>query len=157
MRFCEVCDNLLYVKQAVAEGGGPKVIYQCNYCSSVYDAGDSGEPIMETDYRDDRAKYHHLLTPLIHEDPTLPRVDNVACPNKECTRPPRKKGSVLYIKYDPTNLRFLYSCSYCKAFWGPEELGVHKTPSGRPLTKDAGSEGDESPRDRRGLVKSSAE
>lgn len=118
MKFCEVCDNLLYVK--LADGN---VIHQCNYCGWSCPAGDSDGPICETDYRDDRAKYHHLLTPLIHEDPTLPRVENVPCPNKDCTRPARKKGSVLYIKYDPVNLRFLYSCSYCKSFWGPEELG----------------------------------
>jgi DNA-directed RNA polymerase subunit M/transcription elongation factor TFIIS len=124
MRFCDVCDNLLYVKQSPGDGG---LIYQCNYCYSAYDAGDTTEPIVETDYRDDRAKYHHLLTPLVHEDPTLPRVDNVVCPNADCSRPSRAKGKVLYIKYDPANLRFLYSCSYCKAFWGPEELGVLKT------------------------------
>lgn len=124
MKFCGVCDNLLYVKIA---GGG--VVHQCNYCSSSYEDGDSRDPIIETNYRDDRAKYHHLLTPLVHEDPTLPRVSNVACPNEACTRKPGQASSVLYIKYDMVNLRFLYSCSHCRAFWGPEELGVFIPPA----------------------------
>lgn len=153
MKFCDVCDNLLYVKQTVLDGGGPGIAYQCNYCSSVYEAGDSGEPIAETDYRDDRAKYHHLMTPLIHEDPTLPRVDNVACPNKQCSRPARAKGSVIYIKYDPTNLRFLYSCSYCRAFWGPEELGVYTASAAKGAAADGDGDG---PRDPRGSSPSSA-
>lgn len=128
-----MCDNLLYVKLS-----GGEVIYQCNYCSSTYDVGDSSEPIVETDYRDDRAKYHHLLTPLLHEDPTLPRVDTVPCPNKGCTRAPRQKGRVLYVKYDALNLRFLYSCEHCKAFWGPEELGVHVPPAASAAGEEAG-------------------
>ena len=140
MKFCEVCDNLLYVR--LADGD---VVHQCNYCGWSCPSADPDEPICETDYRDDRAKYHHLLTPLVHEDPTLPRVDNVPCPNKDCTRPPRKKGSVLYIKYDPRNLRFLYSCSYCKSFWGPEELGPFFRPDkggadAKPADKPAETE-----------------
>jgi len=120
MRFCEVCDNLLYVK--VAAGA---LVDQCNYCGCSYSVESSTAPVLETDYRDDRAKYHHLLTELLHEDPTLPRVDNVPCPNEACSRPSRAKGNVLYVKYDPVNVRFLYSCCYCKAFWGPEELKVY--------------------------------
>ena len=59
----------------------------------------------------------------MHEDPTLPRVDSIPCPNKECTRPARAPGSVVFIKYDAVNLKFLYSCGHCKRFWGPPELG----------------------------------
>jgi DNA-directed RNA polymerase subunit M/transcription elongation factor TFIIS len=119
MKFCEVCDNLLYIKLA-----GGVLTNQCNYCGCAYPVEATGEPVLDTDYRDDRAKYHHLLTELLHDDPTLPRVDNVPCPNEACSRPARAKGNVLYVKYDPVNLRFLYSCGYCKAFWGPEELKV---------------------------------
>lgn len=110
---------MLYVKLS-----GGEVVHQCNYCSSSYEHGDSRDPIIETNYMDDRAKYHHLLTPLVHEDPTLPRVSDVACPNKGCTRKHGDPPSVLYIKYDVVNLRFLYSCTHCRAFWGPDELGV---------------------------------
>ncbi|AUF82338.1 putative DNA-directed RNA polymerase subunit Rpb9/RpoM [Tetraselmis virus 1] len=135
MKFCEVCDNLLYVKLG---DSGNKLMYQCNYCSSSFDPSPDDTLVSETNYRDDRAKYDHLLTPLVHEDPTLPRVDGIACPNKECTRPARKRGSVLYIKYDPVNLKFLYSCTYCKHFWGPDELGVSYNPE-NTTSSDASS------------------
>lgn len=124
MKFCEVCDNLLYVKL-----GDNGIMHQCNYCDNVeeYDQ-DNAEPVFDTDYKSERAKYHHLLTPLVHQDPTLPRVDNVSCPNKKCTRAPKSKSEVLFIKYDPVNMKFLYSCAHCKHFWGPEELGTSYDP-----------------------------
>nr|WRJ69776.1 putative DNA-directed RNA polymerase subunit Rpb9/RpoM [Oceanusvirus sp.] len=134
MKFCEVCDNLLYVK--LDDAGA--FVYQCNYCSSQFKPASQDSVVAEVNYRDDRAKYHHLLTPLVHEDPTLPRVD-IACPNKSCPRPPRKKGDVLYIKYDHVNLRYLYSCGYCKHFWGPAELGVSYDPSGKTQKKSGES------------------
>lgn len=117
MKFCDVCDNLVYIK--LTDG---RLTNQCNYCGCAYPVETSNEPVTDTDYRDDRAKYHHLLTDLLHEDPTLPRVDDVKCPNGKCTRPARAKGDVLYVKYDANNMRFLYSCAHCKAFWGPEDL-----------------------------------
>lgn len=127
MRFCEVCDNLLYVKL----DDSSSFVYKCNYCSSTFKPAPGDTTVSETNYRDDRARYHHLLTPQVHDDPTLPRVSTIPCPNKECTRPARKSGSVLYIKYDPVNLKFLYTCTYCKHFWGPSELGNSYDPSGK--------------------------
>jgi DNA-directed RNA polymerase subunit M/transcription elongation factor TFIIS len=129
MKFCAVCDNLLYVK--LDDGG---YVYQCNYCSSRFEPSEDDAVVSEVNYRDDRAKYHHLLTPLLHEDPTLPRVD-LPCPNKDCTRPARGRSDVLYIKYDAVNLRYLYSCGYCKHFWGPDELGESFDPTRKTTGK----------------------
>ena len=50
-------------------------------------------------------------------DPTLPRLDNIPCPNKEC---PSNNGSdkeVIYIRYDDTNLKFIYLCVHCDKIW----------------------------------------
>jgi aspartate carbamoyltransferase regulatory subunit len=57
------------------------------------------------------------MTPLLHEDPTLPRISNVPCPNATCDRPADRPNEVLYVKYDAKQLRFLYSCAYCKHMW----------------------------------------
>jgi DNA-directed RNA polymerase subunit M/transcription elongation factor TFIIS len=118
MNFCDVCENILYDK--LDDTG--KLVHHCNYCSMTYDNYVHARVVSETHYRDDRAKYHHLLTPLIHEDPTLPRVSSVPCPNKHCKRPADALHRVVYIKYDPRNMKYIYSCSYCHTFWGPAEL-----------------------------------
>ena len=115
MEFCEVCDNLLYAK--VEDN---KLLHQCNYCGTVADRRDTGAPIVETLYMDDKAKYEHLMTPLLKHDITLPRLREKECP--ACS----KQGGVFYVKYDDVNLKFLYSCSLCSAFWGPKELGDWK-------------------------------
>lgn len=119
MKFCDVCRNMLYVN--VRDN---KLVLACACCSSEYDHPDQDAPLSDTLYRDDSAKYHHLVTPLIHSDPTLPRIKHIKCKNESCTKPDDKDNNVVYVKYDDDNLRFLYSCSYCNAFWGPEDIGV---------------------------------
>jgi DNA-directed RNA polymerase subunit M/transcription elongation factor TFIIS len=120
--FCKICQNLLFVK--VAEDGG--LVASCNYCLSKEDlAAEGGGAVVvsETSYKTDAAKYSHLMTPLLHEDPTLPRVTDVRCPNRGCVKPGGEPDRALFVKYDGDNMRFLYSCCFCKHFWVPGAFG----------------------------------
>ncbi len=59
-----------------------------------------------------------LLNEFTHQDPTLPHVKNIPCPNAEClTKTGAKERDVIYIKYDADNLKYLYICNVCKAQW----------------------------------------
>ena len=53
------------------------------------------------------------------EDPTLPHVNTLRCPNSEClSNRDESKRDVIYIKTDPTNMKFQYICAVCrKAQW----------------------------------------
>jgi len=120
--FCPICQNLLFVKLTERNS----LVASCNYCLSKQDltASDGSSPsaavvISDTSYKSDAAKYSHLMNPLLHEDATLPRVRDVPCPGPACTRPPGEAHSALFVKFDADNLRFLYSCTYCKHFWVP--------------------------------------
>ena len=54
-------------------------------------------------------------------DPTLPKVNNILCPNDDC--PTNKDGTpkeVVYLKYDKDNLKYLYMCCVCHHSWKHE-------------------------------------
>lgn len=129
MKFCSVCDNMMYMRLAADEpppdggdGGGDATAglrYFCKNCGFHVDASatDTKDKVLDTDYRDDQATYSQYATPNIVHDPTLPRVSNIPCPFPDCSRAPAAPNEVIYVKYDATNLRFLYFCCHCSRFW----------------------------------------
>jgi hypothetical protein len=127
MMFCEICQNLLFVRPSEKRS----LVASCSYCLSKTDMGAGGSGgsggavvVSDTAYKSDAAKYSHLMTPLLHEDPTLPRVRDVPCPNPACTKPAGEASYALFVKYDAENLKFLYSCTFCKHFWVPGASGA---------------------------------
>jgi hypothetical protein len=72
-------------------------------------------------------------------DPTLPRIHTMRCPNDEC--PSNQKGSsrgegaaggvgsnvskskseIIYVRYDDTNLKYVYLCAKCDKVWNTEQ------------------------------------
>lgn len=130
MRFCDVCDNMLYVSTD-ADENLKMYCKNCNFHKSImkdsvlvlseqYKGQTSNENAREeycihhVNYADDTRGYKQFLTPNIKYDKTLPRVNNISCPSK-C-----EKKEVIYIKYDPINMKFLYYCCVCEKFWTKE-------------------------------------
>jgi DNA-directed RNA polymerase subunit M/transcription elongation factor TFIIS len=112
MKFCAVCDNMLYV-DLDADGG---LLHVCKSCANVVRA--DREVVLDTNYVDDYTRYKQYMTPYLKHDPTLPRSTTIPCANGDrCTRPAGAPSEVLYVKYDAVNLRFLYNCVHCDAFW----------------------------------------
>jgi len=71
-------------------------------------------------------------------DPTLPRINTIRCPNDECpsnrkssssasggggggTDRKEKKSEVIYLRYDDTNLKYVYLCAKCDKVWNTEQ------------------------------------
>ena len=59
-------------------------------------------------------------------DPTLPKVQNVLCPNGDCIcnaekQEDREEVSIIYIRYDDTNKKFVYMCTHCDTVWKTDE------------------------------------
>jgi DNA-directed RNA polymerase subunit M/transcription elongation factor TFIIS len=52
-------------------------------------------------------------------DPTLPRVDNIPCPNDNCDTNTKNDVSneVIYIRTDDINMKYTYICSICDTTW----------------------------------------
>ncbi len=119
MKFCDVCDNMLYIKLEDADN---KLIHYCKNCgfNLKSDGEDSTNKMMcvfsSADGHADVADYKQFMTTSIKHDPTLPRVNHVRCPNAECGSTDTNR-EVIYMKYDHANMKFLYFCTICETFW----------------------------------------
>lgn len=117
MKFCPICNNMYYIKTDKADK--QHIVYWCKNCTHeeknelkdnncIYSANYTTDHIIS--YKDYINKYTHL-------DPTLPRVNNIPCPNKDCVSNHGKDKEVIYIKYDNHNMKYLYLCVQCQTCW----------------------------------------
>lgn len=118
MEFCSVCDNMYYIK--TDKENKSNLVYYCKNCNNEEKKDLKGNNCVYTssytankyfDIKDHVNKYTHL-------DPTLPRVDNIPCPNAGCiTNKGKGNKEVIYIKYDSENMKYLYLCVECNTCW----------------------------------------
>jgi hypothetical protein len=67
-------------------------------------------------------------------DPTLPRIHTMRCPNDECPSNAgssgggggggarnKPKSEIIYVRYDDTNLKYVYLCAKCDKVWNTEQ------------------------------------
>ena len=117
MHFCIKCDNMYYLK--VKESDANKLIYYCRHCGHESDDIDATDTcVLKTQVNRNEEKYMHVVNEYTKQDPTLPRIKTIKCPNQEC---PSAKGDaeneVIYIRYDDTNIRYIYMCAHCDTTW----------------------------------------
>ena len=113
MEFCDVCDNMLYIKHE-----NEKVFYKCNCCLKEFmDFETKSKCISKTKLHKEATSYKSYVSDHVFNDPTLPCINSVACPNADCSKAPDQEGEVIYIKYDTTGMKYLYCCKHCKHFW----------------------------------------
>ena len=114
MEFCEICDNMLYLR---AEEDNVLVKYckrkDCGFTKQV-ESGVSLK-VSQTIYSEDQLLYDQYQNKYLRHDPTLPRIRDpgLTCPNKECSAPRDAPPQIIYIKYQTTNMRYMYCCDYC--------------------------------------------
>jgi len=118
MEFCKLCDNMLYIKREVTDEQD-KLINYCKNCSNSIELKSDNKSILifENNYEKEKINYKLFVNPYIKYDPTLPRVNNLVCPNNKCTKKKNEDNEVIYIKYDNENMKYLYYCVYCEEFW----------------------------------------
>jgi DNA-directed RNA polymerase subunit M/transcription elongation factor TFIIS len=116
MKFCEVCDNMMYMS---ADKEDPSRLYfSCKNCGNVLEGSrDATECVVDVNYVDDATLFQQYATPHIAHDPTLPHVDNIKCANVQCSKKPEDGNDVIYFKFDHVNMKYMYHCCYCKHFW----------------------------------------
>jgi len=68
-------------------------------------------------------------------DPTLPRIHTIRCPNDEFPSnrtassksggaggsDKKSKNEIIYVRYDDTNLKYVYLCAKCDKVWNTEQ------------------------------------
>ena len=115
MKFCAVCDNVYFIK--VNEN--KDMVYFCKNCANeeVQKKENGSICIIDDSKVDDTTKYSQYVNKYLKYDPTLPRVNNIPCPNVKCTKPSGEENEVIYLKYDHINMKFMYYCCHCEHFW----------------------------------------
>lgn len=110
--FCKVCRYYLYLDQ-----NEDKLQRICRNCG--YQQEDKGGLILEIDLKEKTSEgYKILMNEFTKQDPTLPHVNTIKCPNSGCeTNTSGKEKDVIYLKYDTINMKFLYICNVCDTQW----------------------------------------
>lgn len=120
MEFCSACRNMMLVKSGQ---DGKTAEYRCPNCDNRREI--SGTTVLRVRKpADDSAEYARFLTPMLADDPALPRAEGLECPFCKVS------DQVLFVKYNASSMRYLYNCGACKAFWKrgrgeePERIAV---------------------------------
>ena len=124
MHFCKECNNMYYIK-ILDESN--KLVYYCRKCGNEDTIADklSNLCVSKTHIKNKKSKpYTKIINEFTKLDPTLPRVDNIPCPNEECPTNNGKQDDkeVIYIRYDDIDLKFVYLCAHCDTIWKSTNL-----------------------------------
>ena len=136
MHFCSVCANMYYISITPEN----ELQYYCRNCGHV------DETIASENICVSKLNVKHTTTPQTFSqvvnkytklDPTLPRINTIRCPNDECPSNRKssagagggvaggdkkeKKSEVIYLRYDDTNLKYVYLCAKCDKVWNTEQ------------------------------------
>jgi len=121
MHFCEKCDNMYYLK--IGQENANNLIYYCRNCGHEDTTLTANNIcVSETHIKRNEQKYSHILNEYTKQDPTLPRINTIKCPNQECkSNNDEEHREVIYIRYDDTNMKYIYLCAKCDTMWKTDE------------------------------------
>jgi len=128
MHFCEKCGNMYYIKiQNQETKDYNNLIYYCRKCGFEYDnisKNISNLCVSKTHVLNNTELYSQVINKYTKLDPTLPRINNIKCPNVECVTnkesksdSPKVENEIIYIRYDDTNMKYVYLCCNCDTVW----------------------------------------
>jgi DNA-directed RNA polymerase subunit M/transcription elongation factor TFIIS len=124
MHFCVNCNNMYYIR--ISNEDGNSLVYYCRKCGhEETNLVEDKLCVSKTRYKYVDQNYGNVINKYTKEDPTLPRVNNIPCPNKECSTNKEdgaESREILYIRYDDVNLKFVYLCSSCNTIWKADDI-----------------------------------
>jgi DNA-directed RNA polymerase subunit M/transcription elongation factor TFIIS len=123
MKFCNDCDNMLYIRLLKEDSN--KLIYYCRNCGNTDDEINKDNIcVSNTDISIKDKAYLNDINEYTKLDPTLPRTQNIKCPNQSCPSNQKSddtshshKNEIIYLRYDDVNLNYVYICSQCDTIW----------------------------------------
>ena len=127
MHFCPKCGNMYYLQ--LKKDDEDKLIYYCRNCGHEDDSlvtNLNNLYVSKTDIKKE-LNYKNSINQYTKLDPTLPRINNIKCPNVDCVTNKESKGKsdtgtkveneIIYIRYDDTNMKYVYLCCNCDTVW----------------------------------------
>lgn len=121
MHFCNLCSNMYYISLDSTDSN--KLIYYCRNCGNKdYTISVKDVTVLKVQLKKSEQEFSHIINKYTKLDPTLPRVSNILCPNGDCsTNKDDKNREIIYIRYDDTNMKYVYLCSTCDTVWKTED------------------------------------
>ncbi len=117
MHFCNVCSNMYYIR--INADDPNKLVYYCRKCGNE-DSLLAAENVCvsKTQIKKSEQSFNHIINKYTKLDPTLPRINNILCPNNDCpTNKDGKDREIIYIRYDDVNMKYVYLCCDCDTVW----------------------------------------
>ena len=125
MHFCTECDNMYYIR--LGGENKDKLTYYCRKCGNENNdliGMEKNICVSRTDIKVSKSSYDHIINKYTKMDPTLPRIQNINCPNVSCSsnvsseeKKEPVKNDILYLRYDDANMKFVYICTHCNTVW----------------------------------------
>ncbi len=128
MHFCSVCSNMYYISITPEN----ELQYYCRNCGNI-DNTIAADNICVSKVNVKHAATPQSFSQVVNKytkfDPTLPRIHTIRCPNDECpsnqgaSAADKKKSpnEIIYVRYDDTNLKYVYLCAKCDKVWNTEQ------------------------------------
>lgn len=125
MHFCQECDNMYYIK--IHGDDSNQLTYYCRNCGFEDNTITKDNIcVSNTQLHKESQQFNHIINDYTKYDPTLPHISNIDCPNGDCicNKPTNDdmdddtvKNDIIYIRYDDSNLNYIYVCTYCNTSW----------------------------------------
>lgn len=121
MHFCTNCSNMYYIR--INEDDPNKLVYYCRNCGHEDSLlAVENVCVSKTQIKKSEQSFNHIINQYTKFDPTLPRIKNILCPNANCgTNTHSVEKEIIYIRYDDTNMKYIYLCSTCDTVWQTNE------------------------------------
>jgi DNA-directed RNA polymerase subunit M/transcription elongation factor TFIIS len=121
MHFCSNCSNMYYIR--INADDTNKLVYYCRNCGNEDKLlAVENVCVSKTQIKKSEQTFTHIINKYTKLDPTLPRIKNVLCPNPDCaTNTKDDEREIIYIRYDDTNMKYVYLCSTCDTVWKTNE------------------------------------
>jgi len=123
---------MLYIR--LLEEGSNTLVYYCRNCGETNQTiTKENICILHTDIVSKEKAYLHEVNEYTKLDPTLPRTNNIKCPNQSCksnhnpaidgetSQEEPIKNDVIYLRYDDINMKYIYICTVCDKIWKTSE------------------------------------
>jgi DNA-directed RNA polymerase subunit M/transcription elongation factor TFIIS len=133
MNFCPDCQTYLITKISNSDNANKILTFVCNNCSYSKSVDITKEPeykcVYQHNFNIKKIKVDQKNIKYLSKDPTLPHVNNIPCPNRQCSTNKDNSNSevlgtdtqnindVLYIKLNESDLTFMYQCCNCQHTW----------------------------------------
>jgi DNA-directed RNA polymerase subunit M/transcription elongation factor TFIIS len=99
------------------------LVYYCRKCGNEdISLAIENVCVSKTFIKKSEQTFSHIINKFTKLDPTLPRINTVLCPNADCnTHVESVPREIIYIRYDDSNMKYIYLCSECDTVWQTTE------------------------------------